>query len=115
MPLCVILRVKFEMGLFEDPMQENVKKDVTELGTQEYRDIAEQLVKKSLVLVKNDNNILPLKKGTKVFITGPAIDNIGVQCGGWSIKWQGEMDFKGMKISEGTTILEGFEKYAERI
>lgn len=108
-----ILRVKFEMGLFDDPMQENVKKDVTELGTQGYRDLAEQLVKKSLVLVKNDNDILPLKKGTKVYITGPAVNNIGVQCGGWSFTWQGIMDEKGKKVSEGTTILEGFKEYAK--
>lgn len=109
-----ILRVKFEMGLFDDPMQENVKKYVTSLGSKEYRDIAEQLVEKSLVLVKNDNNVLPIKSGTKIFVTGPAVDNIGVQCGGWSITWQGIQDEQGKKITEGTTILEGLKNYAEK-
>lgn len=48
----------------------------------EHRDLEEEAVEKSLMLVKNDNDILPLKKGTKVYITGPAADNVVAQCGG---------------------------------
>ena len=108
-----ILKVKMEMGLFEDPMQDNIKSDVTQLGSDEYRDIARQLVEKSLVLVKNDGNVLPIKKGTKVFLTGPAINNLGAQCGGWTLTWQGLQDSNGVKITSGTTILDGFKKYAD--
>ena len=109
-----ILRVKMEMGLFEDPMQKNTKSKVTELGSDEYRDIAKQLVEKSLVMVKNEGNVLPLKKGTKIFITGPAINDIGVQCGGWSLSWQGKTDSaNGRPITKGTTILDGFKEYAK--
>lgn len=107
-----ILRVKMEMGLFDDPMQEKTKSQVTALGSDEYRALAKQLVEKSLVLVKNEKNVLPLKKGTKIFLTGPAINDIGVQCGGWTISWQGKQDSNGKKITKGTTILDGFKEYA---
>jgi beta-glucosidase len=107
-----ILRVKMEMGLFEDPMQKSTNSNVTELGTDEYRKLAKQIVEKSLVLVKNEKKVLPIQKGTKIFLTGPAIDNVGVQCGGWTITWQGKQDVNGTKITQGTTILEGFKQYA---
>lgn len=108
-----ILRVKMQMGLFEDPLQKNTNSNVTELGTDEYRNLAKQLVEKSLVLVKNEKNILPLQKETKIFLTGPAIDNMGVQCGGWTVSWQGKQDKNGRKITQGSTILEGFKQYAD--
>ena len=109
-----ILTVKFDMGLFEDPYMENLKTEVDSLGSAKYREIAKNLVEKSLVLIKNQDNILPLKKGQKIFVTGPAIDDIGVQCGGWTKTWQGLTDQKnGGKITEGTTILEGLEAYAK--
>ena len=112
-----ILTVKFEMGLFEDPYMENLKTGQTALGSDEYRAIAKSLVEESLVLLKNDNGILPLKSGQKIYVTGPAADDIGVQCGGWTMTWQGltDKDNGGKKITEGTTILEGLEEYAEKI
>lgn len=107
-----ILTVKFDLGLFEDPYQEKIKHEVQEQGTAEYRAIAKQLVEKSLVLLKNDNKLLPLKAGQKLFVTGPALNDMGLQCGGWSINWQGDLDTNG-KITEGTTILEGLQEYAK--
>ncbi|BCN31770.1 glycoside hydrolase family 3 protein [Anaeromicropila herbilytica] len=108
-----ILTVKYDMGLFDDPNMEKVKHDVTELGSDGYRYIAKQLVEKSLVLLKNDNRTLPLKKGQKIFVTGPALNDLGLQCGGWGLTWQGVTDEKTGKINEGTTILEGLETYAK--
>jgi len=109
-----ILTVKFDMGLFEDPYMDNLKTEVDILGSAQYREIAGKLVEKSLVLIKNQDNILPLKKGQKIFVTGPAIDDIGVQCGGWTKTWQGLTDqMNGGKITEGTTILEGLKAYAD--
>jgi len=107
-----ILTVKFDLGLFEDPYMEKTTHEVTELGSTGYRDLAKQLVAKSQVLLKNDNNLLPLQKGQKVFVTGPARNNMGLQCGGWGLTWQGNMDTNG-KITEGTTILEGLQEYAD--
>lgn len=108
-----ILTVKFDMGLFEDPFMEKVSKEVTELGSNGYRELAKQLVEKSLVLLKNDNQLLPLKQGQKLYVTGPAANDMGLQCGGWGLSWQGQMDEENGKITEGTTILEGLEAFAK--
>nr|XP_043607764.1 beta-glucosidase BoGH3B-like [Erigeron canadensis] len=99
-----ILRVKFLMGLFEDPMA-----DVTMakyLGSQEHRDLAREAVRKSLVLLKNgktpNDPLLPLpKKSTKILVSGTHANDIGNQCGGWTIEWHG---LSG-NITAGTTIL----------
>ncbi|MHB8127733.1 MAG: glycoside hydrolase family 3 protein [Mobilitalea sp.] len=107
-----ILTVKFDLGLFEDPFMEKTTHEVTELGSTGYRDLAKQLVAKSQVLLKNDNSLLPLQKGKKIFVTGPARNNMGLQCGGWGLSWQGNLDTNG-KITEGTTILEGLQEYAD--
>lgn len=107
-----ILRVKLEMGLFEKPLG-NQDLAVKELGSAESREVAKKAVRESLVLLKNKNNVLPLKTGAKIFVTGPAADNVGVQCGGWTKSWQGGMDDGGDKWMEGSTILDGFRKIAQ--
>ena len=105
-----IVKVKMDAGLFKDPMLTGMKTDQTETGSLEYRKVAEQLVEKSLVLLKNDRNTLPLKQGTKVYITGPASDDGAVQCGGWTLDWNSATtsEIKGV-----TTIKEAFERYAK--
>ena len=105
-----IIKVKMGAGLFKDPMLTNMKTDQTETGSLEYRKVAEQLVEKSLVLLKNDKNTLPLKQGAKVYITGPAADDGAVQCGGWTLDWNSATtsEIKGV-----TTIKEAFERYAK--
>ena len=99
-----ILRVKFEMGLFESP-----KANRTLAGTirsPEHLALARDAVAKSLVLLKNDR-ALPLgKKLSKLYVAGSAADDIGTQCGGWTITWQG----KAGNITEGTTIFEGLKQ-----
>lgn len=105
-----IIRVKLNAGVFDDPLNENIQTVKSETGSQEYRDLAEQLVEKSLVLLKNENNTLPIKQGTKVYITGPAADSASAQCGGWTIDWnQSPSDY----ITGVTSILQGFEKRAD--
>ena len=105
-----IIKVKMDAGLFKDPMLTQMKTDQTETGSLEYRKVAEQLVEKSLVLLKNDKNTLPLKQGAKVYITGPAADDGAVQCGGWTLDWNSATtsEIKGV-----TTIKEAFERYAK--
>ncbi|WP_051530608.1 glycoside hydrolase family 3 protein [Ruminococcus flavefaciens] len=105
-----IIKVKKEAGIFDDPLCENLQTKQKETGSLEYRKIAEKLVEESLVLLKNENNVLPLKKGTKVYITGPAANSCRAQCGGWTMDWNGpnSKDVPGV-----TTILEAFERYAE--
>ncbi len=105
-----IIRVKKNAGIFDDPLFENLKTEQKETGSLEYRKVAEQLVEESLVLLKNDNSVLPLKEGAKVYITGPAADNGQVQCGGWTIDWNGAYT---PEVEGVTTIQEAFERYAE--
>jgi beta-glucosidase len=64
-------------------------------------------VAKSLVLLKNENQALPILKDTPlILVAGIGADNIGMQCGGWTIDWQGKLG----KITPGTTILEGIQQ-----
>ena len=105
-----IIKVKKEAGQFEDPFLEKAVTKQKETGSSEYRKIAEKLVEKSLVLLKNDSDVLPLKEGTKVYITGPAADDASVQCGGWTIEWNGPSQ---KKIAGVTTIRNAFERYAK--
>ena len=105
-----IIKVKKDAGLFDDPMLKDIQTEQKKTGSLEYRKVAEQLVEESLVLLKNENDVLPIKEGTKVYITGPAADNGQAQCGGWTIDWNSppSKDVQGV-----TTILEAFERYAE--
>lgn len=106
-----ILRVKFELGLFEDPYLEKAEVTIDDLGDSKGRSIAKKLVQKSQVLLKNNNDILPFKNCQKIFVTGPAADDLGVQCGGWTINWEG---FTGYPLTKGTTILQGLKNYAQK-
>src|SRR5204862_2699382 len=94
-----ILRVKFEMGLFD---QKPVDPALTAaIGSAAHRAVARDCVRQSLVLLKNDHAALPLSKNIKrVLVAGKAADDLGVQCGGWTISWQGE---PGKVTSGGTT------------
>ena len=109
-----IITVKLNLGIFSDPMQENLTMNIKELGESGSRDIARQLVEKSLVLLKNDNTILPLKSGQKIFVTGPAANDSGVQCGGWTVTWQGKQDSNNERYVKGSTsILDGLQEVAK--
>ncbi|MBD3224100.1 MAG: beta-glucosidase, partial [Caldithrix sp.] len=102
-----ILKVKFELGLFERPMAD--RSLLSKVGSAEHRDVARQCVRESQVLLKKNDDILPLPKNNiKVLVTGEHADNIGLQCGGWTIQWGGASG----DITEGTTILEGLQKIA---
>ena len=99
-----ILKVKKQIGLFDAPIKNPSNKNV--LGSKSHRDLARESVRKSLVLLKNENKILPLKKvGKKITLVGDHADNIGFQCGGWTIHWQGGSG----DITPGTTILDAFK------
>lgn len=96
-----ILRIKFEMGSFENPYTEPSL--TAAIGSAEHRAVARECVRQSLVQLKNDNHALPLSKTLKhLVVVGAAADDIGIQCGGWTISWQGQ---PGNIIHGGTTIL----------
>ncbi|MDD7428239.1 MAG: glycoside hydrolase family 3 protein [Oscillospiraceae bacterium] len=107
--VCRIIRVKLDEGIFDDPFCENMETVQSETGSEEYRALAEQLVEKSLVLLKNEGDVLPIKEGASVYITGPAADSPRAQCGGWTIDWN---QSPSEEINGVTTILEGFKQKA---
>lgn len=81
-----ILRVKAKLGLFE-PERPFEGRDV--FATPEHRAIAREAVRKSLVLLKNNGNVLPIKGNARVLVAGSGADDIGQACGGWTLSWQG--------------------------
>ncbi|QIR14893.1 glycoside hydrolase family 3 protein [Shewanella aestuarii] len=96
-----ILRVKLRAGLFEKPSPaKRALSGKTELiGQASHREVAKQAVRESLVLLKNNQALLPLSPKMNVLVAGDAADNIGKQSGGWTITWQGtdnqNSDFPG--------------------
>jgi len=98
-----ILKIKFEMGLFERPYSD--KSLLSRVGSKEHRNIAREAVKQSLVVLKNDG-VLPLSKDLgHIHVAGKNADDLGNQCGGWTISWQGESG----PITKGTTIYEAIQ------
>ena len=96
-----ILTVKYMMGLFENPYAD--RKYIKDFGSKKHRKVARQAVRQSTVLLKN-NSVLPLsKKLNHIHVAGIGANNIGMQCGGWTMEWQGKMG----DITPGTTILDG--------
>jgi len=85
-----VLRVKYWMNLF-DPKQYLTDRRLTALvGCAEHRAVARACVRASMVLLKNSNNVLPLPKTASLAIWGLPGDNVGIQCGGWTVSWQGQ-------------------------
>ena len=103
-----ILLIKKQSGLFDRPFSD--QQLLAHIGSQKHRDIAREAVRKSLVLLKNDNALLPLpKNGKKIIVAGRGANNIGMQSGGWTISWQGEMENK----TEGTSVLDAIRLVAD--
>jgi len=100
-----ILRAKFAVGLFEKGRSPLADRSLHEsVGSPAHREVARRAVRESLVLLENDNGILPLAKDAKrIHVAGKNADDIGNQSGGWTIHWQGESG----AITQGTTILDG--------
>jgi len=99
-----ILKIKKKLGLFDKPIKAPKNTDV--VGSKKHRDLARKSVRKSLVLLKNKGDILPLNKDSgKITLVGEHADNIGYQSGGWTIHWQGGSG----DITPGTTILDAFK------
>ena len=103
-----ILKQKFLLNLFEKPLAETSLAET--LGSQEHRDIARKAVRESMVLLNSKNDILPLKKNNqKILVAGTLANDLGAQCGGWTISWQGDNG----NITVGTDILTGIQKVTE--
>jgi len=99
-----ILRVKFAMGLMDRDRSPLADRNLHQsFGIPEHREVAREAVRQSLVLLKNEGSTLPIsKQSSLIHVAGKSADNIGNQCGGWTIQWQGE---SGDVTTGGTTIL----------
>ena len=110
-----ILRVKAMAGLFDrgPPKRHGDAGHFEELGSPAHRAVAREAVRKSLVLLKNSQGLLPLSPHAHVLVAGAAADDIGVQSGGWTIDWQGNhnsnADFPG-----ATSIYAGIKAAVSR-
>jgi beta-glucosidase len=105
-----ILRMKLRAGLFERGRPSGrATTDVSRIGCAEHRALAREAARKSLVLLKNRDGLLPLDRTARVLVAGDGAHDIGKQCGGWTLTWQGtdneRSDFPG-----ATSIFEGIEE-----
>jgi beta-glucosidase len=99
-----ILTIKMKMGLFEHQLTNRTF--TAKVGSADHREVARECVRESMVLLKNSDNILPLKKTlSKIFVAGKNAADLGNQCGGWTISWQGSSG----DITTGTTIFQAIK------
>ncbi len=103
-----ILRVKFAMGLMDKSRSPLADRRLHKtFGSAEHRQVARECVRQSLVLLKNERKALPLRKTlAHIHVAGKSADDIGNQCGGWTIEWQGK---SGDVTPGGTTILKAIQ------
>jgi beta-glucosidase len=106
-----ILRVKFAQGLMKKdaPLMADaaLQKD---FGSEAHRAVARDAVRQSVVLLKNEGKTLPLsRKAKRIHVTGRGADDVGMQCGGWTVDWQGKL---GQVTTGGTSILTAIQKTA---
>jgi beta-glucosidase len=96
-----VLRVKFKLGLMGSTLVE--RGDPAQVGAPEHLALAREAAAKSLVLLKNEGGVLPVRPGSQVLIAGPGADNMAMQAGGWTITWQGT-DTVAADYPNGQTI-----------
>jgi beta-glucosidase len=99
-----ILKQKVRFKLWERPFTDRAL--TPEIGSPAHRAVARDAVRKSLVVLKNEKQTLPLKKEARIHLCGLRADNMGIQCGGWSVGWRGRRG----ATTPGTTIRQAFEK-----
>ncbi|WP_430543316.1 glycoside hydrolase family 3 protein [Stenotrophomonas maltophilia] len=108
-----ILRVKFRLGLFEAgrPSTRAVGGQFALIGAPEHRAVARQAVRESLVLLKNQNGLLPLSPKQRILVAGDGADDVGKQAGGWTLNWQGTGTTR-KDFPNADTIFEGIAQQA---
>lgn len=96
-----ILRQKARFHLWEKPFCDRAL--LPEIGAPAHRALARQAVRQSLVVLKNQGGLLPLRKDARVLVVGAKADDLGAQCGGWTVSWQGRHG----DLTDGTTLRQG--------
>jgi len=100
-----ILRAKFASGIFANPYPD--KSLTNRVGSSEFDNVNLQVAEESIVLLKNENEVLPLEKGSKILVTGPTSNLRSVLNGGWTYTWQGNNE--NLYPKEKETILEAIQ------
>lgn len=110
-----ILRAKVASGVFEKgrPRDRAFAGDLDSLGQAEHRAIARQAARESLVLLKNNDGLLPLEAGQTILVVGNGADSIAKTAGGWTLSWQGGGDLTNDLFPNGETVLSGIRKVVE--
>ena len=110
-----ILRVKMIYGLFDKPMPSDRSIAGIEeiIGSPAHRAVAREAVQKSMVLLKNNGNVLPLRKGATIHVVGDGADSIAKTSGGWTLSWQGG-EHPNSEFPNGETILSAIRKIVEK-
>jgi beta-glucosidase len=103
-----IIRVKLRSGLF-DQSPALVHPDASVLHSADVRELAREAVRKSLVLLKNDGGVLPLRRDGKILVVGKGADSLPMQSGGWSLTWQGD-NTKTSDYPNADTLLSAMRK-----
>jgi beta-glucosidase len=104
-----ILRAKIRAGRIDNPNGPAAYVGITKnIGSAEHRQLAREAVQKSLVVLKN-KKVLPLATTDKIFVTGSHANNTGLQCGAWTLGWQGTME----EVPGATSIQAGFDEVAK--
>ncbi|MGA2328806.1 MAG: glycoside hydrolase family 3 N-terminal domain-containing protein [Bryobacteraceae bacterium] len=108
-----ILRVKFAMGLMDKARSPLADRSLHKtFGSAEHRQVAREAVRRSLVLLKNERKTLPISKRiARIHVGGKSADDLGNQCGGWTIAWNGR---SGAVTTGGTTILSAIRNAVSR-
>jgi beta-glucosidase len=101
-----ILRKKVELGLWQRPFTDRAL--TASIGSDAHRAVARDAVRQSAVLLKNERAALPIARGKRVHVGGSKADDLGLQCGGWTVSWKG----KRGRSTVGTTILDGLRASA---
>jgi beta-glucosidase len=101
-----ILRQKVRFGLWERPFVD--RRLTAEVGSAAHRQVARQSVRESQVLLKNQRGALPLARNARINVAGARADDIGAQCGGWTVGWQGARG----PTTRGTPLLQAIRRAA---
>ncbi|CAI5721726.1 unnamed protein product [Peronospora destructor] len=108
-----VIRLKLQLGLYDNPVPG--KEYVSMVGNDKDKEAALKMARESIVLLKNEGDVLPLPKSASVFLTGHSSDNVGYQCGGWTLTWQGysgnAMFPHGVSVRKGMENLVGNDSF----
>ncbi|PHR94241.1 MAG: hypothetical protein COA69_01190 [Robiginitomaculum sp.] len=110
-----VLRVKLRSGLFDKPKPSARIPIQTAPAPNNtaHKTLAQEAVRKSAVLLKNKDSILPINSAHHILVAGAGADNLSMHCGGWSLSWQGD-NIEKSDYPESETILEGIARITRR-